>query len=96
MNGTDWETRPVATARMGADVAMIGCVGQDSYGEELISLLQAENINVDAVMKSDEVSTGIAQVTVADQDNSIIVVPGANHSITKEWINQHIHLIQAA
>lgn len=74
----------VAAARLGADVTMIGAVGRDPFGDELLKQLEKEKINIANVKPVTDRETGIAAITLADHDNSIIVVPGANHALTPE------------
>ena len=77
----------VAAARMGARVAMIGRVGHDDHGRRLLAALQREGIDVDAVGVDDAAPTGIAAIVVAhDGENSIVVVPGANHALSVQHI----------
>ncbi len=71
----------VACARQGASVFMVGCVGQDGFGEALRSALAADGIDVSSVCAV-EGSTGVAIVTVdAKGENSITLVPGANEHL---------------
>jgi ribokinase len=79
----------VAAARLGADVTMIGAVGDDSFGETLVEHLTNQGINTENIMKMKDTSTGIASIIVSEADNSIIVVPGANHHVTPEVIEKH-------
>ncbi|ASS98058.1 ribokinase [Geobacillus thermoleovorans] len=74
----------VAAARLGANIRMIGAVGDDAFGQELIRSLQNEGISVDYVKPVTHGSTGIASITISERDNRIIVVPGANHALTPE------------
>ncbi len=83
----------VAAARLGSKVQMIGAVGKDSFGEELYTNLKKENILVDNIVKTDS-STGIANILLHDQDNRIIVVPGANFDVTKEVVEVNIESIK--
>ncbi|KSU82016.1 ribokinase [Fictibacillus enclensis] len=71
----------VAAAKLGADVRMVGCVGDDVFGTELLEHLKKQGVDVSHV---DQVSgsTGTATILVSEGDNSIIVVPAANHSVT--------------
>lgn len=68
----------VAAARMGADVHMIGCVGDDAFGHELAAGLSDAGVNVDGVRFWREVPTGTATILRADGENCIVVSPGAN------------------
>ncbi|WP_085522216.1 ribokinase [Tuberibacillus sp. Marseille-P3662] len=85
----------VACARLGADVSMIGCVGQDDFGKQLLTNLKNEGINADNVEPVTE-KTGIATIIVEENDNRIIVTPGANHALTPEMVDQASDAIQAA
>ncbi|MBB6283585.1 ribokinase [Geobacillus subterraneus] len=78
----------VAAARLGADVRMIGAVGEDAFGRELLRSLQSEGISVDGVKPVTHQHTGIASITISEQDNRIIVVPGANHALAPEDLDQ--------
>lgn len=70
----------VAAARLGSNVHMIGAVGTDAFGDELLQNLKAEAVETSLVKRVDGTS-GIANILLSDGDNRIIVVPGANHRI---------------
>jgi ribokinase len=75
----------VATARMGAAVAMIGRVGDDAYGAVMLATLRDNGVDVGAVRSVAGVPTGVAIITVAvGGENTIVVAPGANGAITPE------------
>lgn len=77
----------VAAARLGADVAMIACVGDDTLGTQMLDQLNKEGIDTAYVRTVPQTSTGIAVIQVLeDGDNSIIVVPGANMCLTPEEV----------
>ncbi|MEF2246324.1 ribokinase [Paenibacillus sp. IITD108] len=67
----------VAAARLGAEVRMIGFVGNDSFGDDLLRSLAESGVNTNGVQRA-PFATGIASIVLADNDNQIIVVPGAN------------------
>ncbi len=74
-----------AIAKLGAKVAMVGCVGRDGMGKTLMTSLQKDGVDVSNVKEVDGVATGIAAITVdAAANNCIIVVPGANHCLSPE------------
>ncbi|MDN4608934.1 ribokinase [Sporosarcina highlanderae] len=79
----------VAAARLGADVTMIGAVGDDSFGEMLVSNLTNQGINTENIIRVQDCCTGIASITISDRDNSIIVVPGANSHVTPDMIEKN-------
>lgn len=72
----------VAARRLGAQVAMLGCVGDDAFGRQLRGQLEAEGVDTRSVRTEGAVSTGVAAITVSQAENSIIVVPGANHALS--------------
>ncbi|MFC0271877.1 ribokinase [Metabacillus herbersteinensis] len=79
----------VAAARLGAEVFMLGKVGNDSFGKQLKDLLSQEDIHEEYVEMSTDKETGTASITISGHDNRIIVVPGANHEVTPEWVTRH-------
>ncbi len=69
----------VATARMGARSAMVGRVGDDMFGPQLIELLQSAGVATDSVGVSSNTSSGIAVISVGQAgQNRIVQVLGAN------------------
>ncbi len=77
----------VAAARLGAQVTMIGCVGQDTYGKTLIQGLQDDHIDTRFVRMDKKAHTGVAFIQVSDDgENSILVISGANWQLNKEDI----------
>lgn len=79
----------VASKRSGAEVFMVGKVGKDKNGEELTANLVNDNINVDYIFTDNTAPTGTAVITVSEEgNNSIIVVPGANMTITSEEMDK--------
>ncbi|PDW01284.1 ribokinase [Candidatus Chloroploca asiatica] len=75
----------VAAARLGAPIVMIGCTGDDRFGEELRQGLAADQIGINHIAVTSEAATGIALIAVdATGQNSIIVAPGANALLQPE------------
>jgi ribokinase len=69
----------VAAARMGAAVTMIGCVGQDGFGEELCANAASDGIDTTYITVNQQEATGIALITVdTEGQNTIVVASGAN------------------
>lgn len=69
----------VAAAAAGAQVAMVGCVGDDAGGTAYRARLAALGIDVTGLRSCPGVPTGHAVIQVADDgENSVVVVPGAN------------------
>ena len=72
----------VAAARLGAEVRMVGCVGDDDFGRQLLAALRAEGIDAGPVRVVPGVPTGLAMIAVdAQGENLITVAPGANHQV---------------
>lgn len=77
----------VAAARQGARVAMLGAVGQDAHGAALLAALQADGIDTHAVEHIAGTPSGTAAILLMpDGENSIVVIPGANHALTPERV----------
>lgn len=76
-----------AAARLGAEVTLIGRIGDDPFADILRSAIESEHINNRFVKTDAESGTGVATIVVEpDGDNSIIVVPRANMRLTSEDI----------
>lgn len=83
-----------AMAKLQGNVAMIGKVGKDEYGDILKDTLNKDNVNTDYIKKCDE-STGVAVIMVnEDGDNSIVVIPGANFDLNKSDIDEAEEVIK--
>lgn len=77
----------VAMARLGADVEMFGCVGNDSAGKALIQNMKEAGIETSHIKVIEGTPTGIAMITVGENDNTIVVVAGANGCVDKAYID---------
>lgn len=87
----------VAAARLGADVAFIASVGDDSFGINIREAFAKDGINVDAVMIEKNKSTGIAMIQVSDSgENNICLSSEANNCLTASRLQPHHHIIQRA
>ncbi|MCA0984260.1 ribokinase [Halobacillus yeomjeoni] len=84
----------VAASRLGADVRLVGAVGEDAFGDELARHLESEGIGLSGLTKLPEVSTGTATIILCEQDNRIIVAPGANAEVTPEYVESMRALIK--
>jgi ribokinase len=67
----------VASAKVGAPTTLIGRLGKDAFGRELRAFLAAQGVDLTFVTDA-EAHTGTAIITVANANNTIVVVPGAN------------------
>lgn len=100
--GGEFKTHPggkganqaVAAARMGGDVYMVGCTGDDAFGRELRSTLEKDGINTSCVFVDPDAATGVALIQVDDQGrNSIAVAPGANYQLTTADVQKAFNTI---
>lgn len=73
----------LAAAHEGADVSFLGAVGGDPAGKEARAVLQSAGIDTAALTAMPDAPTGTAVITVTpDGENTILVSPGANHTIS--------------
>ena len=84
-------------ARLGAQVTMMGCVGDDLFGQALLETPRQAGVDVSRVLVHHGVTSGVGHVTLEVTEhtaqNRIIVIPGANRTLTVEdvsWIRQEI------
>ncbi len=69
----------VALARLGVTTYMVGRVGDDTFGNQLLKTLLAAGVNIENVLVDESARSGVALISIDDAgENQIIVVPGAN------------------
>lgn len=77
-----------AVGKLGGDVAMLGCVGDDGNGAMLLASLQDSGVDTSEVRVLGGVATGSAMIAVDDRgENCIIVSPGANGRLSADDVN---------
>ena len=87
----------VAAARMGADVFMVGRVGTDIFGSQLLEGLTQSGVNVSGVGLASDASSGIAVINIDESaQNRIIQIPGANHTCGEAEAQQVLQLLPQA
>jgi ribokinase len=68
---------------------MIGRVGNDRFGQELLQSLQSAKVQTKDILVDDSISSGVALIAVDDQgENTIIVIPGANGQVNESDIGR--------
>jgi ribokinase len=87
----------VASARLGIPTYMVGRVGADSFGTELLDSLQASGVQTEDVFVDETVSSGVAMITVDVRgENQILVIPGANGRVNQEDVKRLSRLLPEA
>lgn len=81
----------LAAQRLGAEVCLIGRVGDDAMAGEAVALLDAGGVDLSGVEVDLAEPTGVALIAVdPDGENQIVVAAGANHLVTPEQLPQRI------
>ena len=78
----------VAMAKLGADVEMFGCVGNDAAGASLVKNMQETGVETKCIKTVPGKPTGLAMITVGDNDNTIVVVAGTNDDVNIDYVNE--------
>lgn len=80
----------IGVSRFGADAFMIGKLGNDVYGKQLFECLSREQVNMQGVSFSQDHFSGTAFINVqSNGQNTIVVNPGANISVTPEYVEHN-------
>lgn len=84
-------------ARLGAEVTMAGCVGDDAFGREMCDTLRQAGIDTSHVKVSQKSASGVGHIQLQVEGNTtqnrILVVPGANYDLTTEdlsWLKTDV------
>ncbi|MGQ8872351.1 ribokinase [Paenibacillus sp. TSA_86.1] len=86
----------VAAARLGAEVVMIGRVGDDIFGTDILENFKANRVNTSNVKPVTHSESGTAHIILAEGDNSIVVVEAANREVTPAYVNEAAEAIRNA
>jgi ribokinase len=86
----------VAIAKLSAKVSMIGCVGVDGYGDKIITYMNDLGIDMSGVKALDDAVTGSAFIYIGENDNTIVIVGGANDQVNTLYLNQVEAVIEEA
>ena len=91
--GTDFHSAPggkganqaVQAARLGAEVSMVGKVGDDDYGRAMLASLNEAGVGTEGVTVTKDCSSGLSNIQIRDDgtmaQNRILVIPGANMAL---------------
>lgn len=88
----------VMAARLGAEVTVVTKLGRDVFGESTLANYRAQGIDTNYVLYDDKDASGVALIAVEDStgQNSIIIAPGANFTLTPEEVRLASRAIQSA
>ncbi len=87
----------VAAARLGGEVAFVGRVGSDAFGEALRKELEQAGVQTKYLQSDPNAPTGVALIGVAESgENAIMVAPGANGRVGEEDIRRAEEAIAGA
>jgi len=79
----------VSSSKLGGQTTIIGMVGSDAFGSQLIKFLESEGVK-NQIKTISGIPTGTALITVSSEssDNTIVVVPGANFQLTEKDVDK--------
>jgi len=87
----------VASVRSGSNTIFIGKVGKDAFGNDMISQLENEGVNLEHVLRDPHESSGVAFILIDKTgENMISVAPGANFKLTPEEVQANSEVIKNA
>ena len=96
-NGGKGANQAAAAALLGAEVALLGRVGDDGFGGPLVEALAEKGVDTSLIAAAPGSSTGTAVITVTpDGENAITVAPGANRRLTLEDVDDAAEAIGGA
>ena len=91
-NGGKGANQACACAKLGGEIYMCGCVGNDAFGQGLIDSLSKDGVHTDFIRKVDNIPTGVAVIVVTEGENRIILDSGANAHLTENDIDKMLEI----
>lgn len=89
-NGGKGANQAVAACRLGGNVKMCACVGDDLFGKETLKAFEKEGMDVSHIRVVENTPTGTAVIVVTNGENRIILDKGANGCLAKEDIDEFL------
>jgi ribokinase len=87
----------VAAAKLGISTQIVGRLGGDNFGRQLLAGLQAAGVQTDGVLVDEATSSGVAVITVDDAgENNIIIVAGANGRVNQQDVERLSNVLPGA
>jgi ribokinase len=88
-SGGKGANQAVAAAQLGISTRIVGRLGDDDFGRQLLSGLQTTGVHTEGLLVDTSVSSGVAVITVDDAgENTIIIVPGANGRVNQQDVER--------
>ena len=91
-NGGKGANQACACAKLGGEIYMCGCVGNDAFGKGLIDSLSKDGVHTDFIRKVDNIPTGVAVIVITKGENRIILDSGANAHLTEGDIDRMLEI----
>ncbi|MGB3403522.1 MAG: ribokinase [Microcoleaceae cyanobacterium] len=96
-SGGKGANQAVAAARLGAVTSLIGRVGDDQFGADLLSGLKADQVNIEQIFIQPQIASGVAIITTNHQgENTIVIVAGANGKVDQTDVQRMLPLLPNA
>lgn len=84
----------VVVAKLGISTRMVGRLGGDDFGRQLLAGLQAAGVHTDGVLVDETISSGVAVITVDDAgENNIVIIAGANGRVNEQDVDRLSNLL---
>ena len=84
-----------AIGKLGGEVAMMGAVGQDAYGDELCGSLCSVGVDVSRIRRVKGENTGVAVIMVeSNGENRIVILPGTNGMVDCGYIDENMDMLE--
>ncbi len=97
ISGGKGANQAYASAMLGAEVSMVGRVGDDMFGEQLITSLKKAGVDTHHITRDSDAPTGIAMIVVEEGgQNSIVVSSGANGHVSPPDVSRAEAVIRSA
>ncbi|SDK35086.1 ribokinase [Sediminibacillus albus] len=88
VTGGKGANQAVAVKKLGGNVQLYGMVGKDVFGQSILHQLSEFGISTESIGIS-QTETGVANIVHLPDDNSIIVIPGANGELDSGWLTAY-------
>ena len=77
----------VAAVRAGAEASLVGCVGDDEAGRDMLAVLRDSGVDCSGLRVVPGCPTGRGIITIVDGENTIVVITGANMVVSPEQVS---------